>query len=81
MPSPVSRLTSTAHRKTLRARALAMQDKYQFQWWAVSLVNAVPFGGKKKGRGRRHRRSYLFQAGRTDDREDAGPDVAGDNPS
>jgi hypothetical protein len=27
-----------------------MQDKYQFQWWAVSLVNAVPFGGKKKGR-------------------------------
>ena len=31
------------------ARALAEQDKYQFQWWAVSLVNAVPFGGKKKG--------------------------------
>ncbi len=31
------------------ARALAVQDKYQFQWWAVSLVNAVPFGGKKKG--------------------------------
>lgn len=31
------------------ARALALQDKYQFQWWAVSLVNAVPFGGKKKG--------------------------------
>src|SRR5581483_7829735 len=31
------------------ARALAMQDKYQFQWWAVSLVNAVPYGGKKKG--------------------------------
>jgi len=31
------------------ARALASQDKYQFQWWAVSLVNAVPFGGKKKG--------------------------------
>ena len=31
------------------ARALAGQDKYQFQWWAVSLVNAVPFGGKKKG--------------------------------
>src|SRR6185437_14538889 len=33
------------------ARALAEQDKYQFQWWAVSLVNAVPFGGKKKGAG------------------------------
>jgi hypothetical protein len=31
------------------ARALAVQDKYQFQGWAVSLVNAVPFGGKKKG--------------------------------
>ena len=31
------------------ARALAAQDKYQFQWWAVSLVNAVPYGGKKKG--------------------------------
>ena len=27
------------------ARALATADKYQFQWWAVSLVNAVPFGG------------------------------------
>jgi DNA modification methylase len=31
------------------ARALAAQNKYQFQWWAVSLVNAVPYGGKKKG--------------------------------
>ena len=31
------------------ARALAEQDKYQFQWWAVSLVDAVPFGGRKKG--------------------------------
>jgi adenine specific DNA methylase Mod len=31
------------------ARALAAADKYQFQWWAVSLVGAVPFGGKKKG--------------------------------
>jgi adenine specific DNA methylase Mod len=31
------------------ARALAAQNKYQFQWWAVSLVNAVPFGGMKKG--------------------------------
>jgi len=30
-------------------RALAEQDKYQFQWWAVSLVDAVPYGGKKKG--------------------------------
>ena len=31
------------------ARDLALRDKYQFQWWAVSLVNAVPFAGKKKG--------------------------------
>lgn len=31
------------------AKALAAADKYQFQWWAVSLVNAIPFGGKKKG--------------------------------
>lgn len=31
------------------ARDLAARDKYQFQWWAVSLVDAVPQGGKKKG--------------------------------
>src|SRR6202161_2932184 len=31
------------------ARDLATRDKYQFQWWAVSVVNAVPFAGKKKG--------------------------------
>ncbi|MFZ1415468.1 MAG: DNA methyltransferase [Defluviicoccus sp.] len=31
------------------ARALAKADKYQFQWWAVSLVDAVPYGGKKRG--------------------------------
>ncbi|MFZ3235623.1 MAG: restriction endonuclease [Stellaceae bacterium] len=28
---------------------LARRDKYQFQWWAVSLVDACPYGGKKKG--------------------------------
>lgn len=28
---------------------LARRDKYQFQWWAVSLVGARPYGGKKKG--------------------------------
>ena len=28
---------------------LAKRDKHQFQWWAVSLVNAIPFAGKKKG--------------------------------
>ena len=31
------------------AKALAAHDKYQFQWWALSLINAVPYGGKKKG--------------------------------
>ncbi|HEX9882109.1 MAG TPA: DNA methyltransferase, partial [Hyphomicrobium sp.] len=31
------------------AHALAAADKYQFQWWAVSLVDAVPYGGKKRG--------------------------------
>ena len=31
------------------AQALADADKYQFQWWAVSLVDALPFGDKKKG--------------------------------
>jgi hypothetical protein len=28
---------------------LAERDKYQFQWWACSLVNAQPYQGKKKG--------------------------------
>lgn len=31
------------------AENLALRDKYQFQWWAVTLINAVPYGGKKKG--------------------------------
>ncbi|MBL0422396.1 restriction endonuclease [Ramlibacter sp. AW1] len=31
------------------AAALALADKYQFQWWACSLVNAQPYQGKKKG--------------------------------
>jgi DNA modification methylase len=31
------------------ARDLAERNKYQFQWWAVSLVEAQPFQGKKKG--------------------------------
>ncbi|HYM21090.1 MAG TPA: DNA methyltransferase [Candidatus Kapabacteria bacterium] len=31
------------------ARSLAEIDKYQFQWWACSLVNAQPYQGKKKG--------------------------------
>lgn len=31
------------------AHALADADKYQFQWWALSLIEATPVGGKKKG--------------------------------
>jgi site-specific DNA-methyltransferase (adenine-specific) len=31
------------------ARDLAARDKYQFQWWAVSLVDAVPQNSRKKG--------------------------------
>lgn len=31
------------------ARALANQDRYQFQWWALSLIKARPYQGKKKG--------------------------------
>lgn len=31
------------------AADLARRDKYQFQWWACSLVNARPYQGKKKG--------------------------------
>ena len=37
------------------ARDLASRDKYEFQWWALSLVDAKPFGGeeeKRKGRDR-----------------------------
>ena len=30
------------------ARALAAQDRYQFQWWALSLVNARPAGDDRK---------------------------------
>lgn len=31
------------------ARDLASRDKYQFQWWACSLVYAQPYKGRKKG--------------------------------
>ena len=31
------------------AKALANQDQYQFQWWALSLIRARPYHGKKKG--------------------------------
>jgi DNA modification methylase len=31
------------------AKELANQDKYQFQWWAISLIGGQPYGDKKKG--------------------------------
>jgi len=31
------------------AKALAAQNKYQFQWWAVSLIGGQPYGDRKKG--------------------------------
>ena len=31
------------------AKDLAQRDKYQFQWWACSLVEVSPYQGKKKG--------------------------------
>ena len=34
---------------TQSAKALAIQDRYQFQWWALSLIRARPYQGKKKG--------------------------------
>ena len=32
------------------ARQLAHDDRYQFQWWALSLVSARPLGGEPGGR-------------------------------
>jgi site-specific DNA-methyltransferase (adenine-specific) len=31
------------------AKALARQNRYQFQWWALGLIKARPLGEKKKG--------------------------------
>jgi hypothetical protein len=30
------------------ARDAAARDRFRFQWWAVSLVSAQPYGGNKK---------------------------------
>ena len=32
------------------ARQLALDDRYQFQWWAGSLIKAMPFGGELGGK-------------------------------
>lgn len=31
------------------AKILASENRYQFQWWATSLIDARPYGDKKKG--------------------------------
>jgi site-specific DNA-methyltransferase (adenine-specific) len=31
------------------AKELALQNRFQFQWWALSLIDARPYGDKKKG--------------------------------
>jgi DNA modification methylase len=48
--TPPAQFTVVGEPKDLAgAEELARQDKYQFQWWAVSLVGGQPFGDKKKG--------------------------------
>jgi len=32
------------------AQQLAQDDRYQFQWWALSLIKARPLGGEKEGK-------------------------------
>jgi site-specific DNA-methyltransferase (adenine-specific) len=32
------------------ARQLALDDRYQFQWWALSLIKAKPLGGQEGGK-------------------------------
>jgi site-specific DNA-methyltransferase (adenine-specific) len=32
------------------ARQLAQEDRYQFQWWALSLIRAKPLGAKSGGK-------------------------------
>ncbi len=31
------------------AQALAKQNRFQFEWWALSLIRARPYGGEKRG--------------------------------
>jgi len=47
------------------AHALADENRYQFQWWALGLVNAKPVGDdRKKGADKRHRRHHRLRGGR-----------------
>jgi adenine specific DNA methylase Mod len=46
------------------ARELARRDKYQFQWWASSLLGGQARGGNKKGADRGIDGELFFQRGR-----------------
>ncbi len=49
------------------ARALANQDRYQFQWWALNLVNAMPHEKKKGADQGIDGRLYFFAQGKKRD--------------
>lgn len=63
------------------AQDLALRDKYQFQWWACSLVNAQPFGGKKKGADGGIDGLIFFQDSKTDTKKIVVSVKGGDNVS
>lgn len=48
------------------ARELARRDKYQFQWWAASLLGGQPRGDEKKGADRGVDGEIFFQRGARD---------------
>jgi len=50
------------------ARALALQDKYEFQKWALAMIDAQPFKGGKKG-GDGGVDGFLYKARRQEDRK------------
>lgn len=52
------------------ASNLALRDKYQFQYWALSLVKAQPFKGGKKGADWRRRRFHFPRSCAWQNRED-----------
>ena len=42
------------------AESLALDNRYQFEWWALGLVDARPAQDKRKGADSGHRRIHLF---------------------
>ncbi len=41
--------TTLSEARTLAAKGATLEERYQFQWWAVSLVGALPSEKSKKG--------------------------------